>query len=56
MIAHIYEGTNDDHEKIYEDIKKNTKVESSGVSFKQALFDPEYRKATWMCFLLALFN
>ena len=56
MIAHIYQGGNNEHVQIYEEIKKNTKIESSGTTFKQALFDPEYRKATWICFLLALFN
>ena len=34
MISHIYGGNNEDHIKIYDDIKKNTKVESSGTTFK----------------------
>lgn len=56
MIAKIYKGDSNAHNSVYDNIKANSKIESSGVSFSQALMSPEYRNATWICFILAIFN
>lgn len=41
---------------MYNGIKANIKIEENQVSFKDALFDEKYRKATWITFVLGLFN
>ena len=40
----------------YNYLRKNTSMGSSDLSFKQVLFDPKYRRATWVCFFLNCFN
>jgi len=34
----------------------NSNIQSSGVSFKDALIDPKYAKASWICFILSFFH
>ena len=37
-------------------VRANSNKSSSVVSFRDALCHPEYRRATWVCFALAVFN
>ena len=43
-------------ERHYNYLRKNTSMGSSDLTFKQVLFDPKYRRATWVCFVLNCFN
>ena len=47
---------NDVIETHYNYLRKNTSMGSSDLTFKQVLFDPKYRRATWVCFFLNCFN
>ena len=49
----------DDSTEIFKRIVASTKSVSSGesqVTFWQSITDPEYRRATWFCFVLTLFH
>ena len=37
-------------------VRANTNGENSTVTFKDAVCHPKYRKATWTCFALGIFN
>ena len=40
----------------YNYLRKNVNIEASTTTFKQALFDRKYRKATWICFCICCFG
>merc|ERR1712159_716341 len=55
FIRRIYDKS-EDFESVYDSIKANIKIEQKKVSFKDALCGGNYRRATWICFVLAIFN
>lgn len=55
FIARIYDQS-EDFERVYDSIKANIKIDDNKVTFKDALFKEEFRRATWICFILAIFN
>jgi len=50
-IKHMFK---DNHEQIFQYMKKNTSKETDKVSFKSALADPRYRKGTYVAMTCAL--
>ena len=44
------------YSKKFMKLKGNTSMDAASVSFKEAVCDRKYRKATWVCFFINVFN